>query len=225
MSLVAFCSRSLLVVSLTNYIHRITIKAMRYIIYFCVTRLWCLSWKYNYSGGGVGECIASEPLMSERNLSKNPMWILPSDVPARHQAPQGARNAVADGPAHGLVGAAPAALRAARVRQRLRELRRLMQRPNDADSLSGLKRFFIIYMYELSKGNKATPYGVFFVFLYLRLDSWLFLYFRKKMYYSFFLLYVSITKAVYNTRAHPLLFKSSFVFSPPFTHPLYSQVM
>lgn len=132
-----------------------------------MTRLWCLSWKYNYSGGGVGECIASEPLMSERNLSKNTMWILPSDVPARHQAPQGARNAVADGPAHGLVGAAPAALRAARVRQRLRELRRLMQRPNDADSLSGLKRFFIIYMYELSKGNKATPYGVFFVFFYI----------------------------------------------------------
>lgn len=146
-------------------------------------------------------------------------------MPARHQAPQGARNAVADGPAHGLVGAAPAALRAARVRQRLRELRRLMQRPNDADSLSGLKRFFIIYMYELSKGNKATPYGVFFRFFYI--FDWTLDYFFTfvKNVLLVFLLYVSITKVVYNTRAHPLLFKSSFVFSPPFTHPLYSQVM
>jgi hypothetical protein len=89
--------------------------------------------------------------------------MLSSDVPARHQAPQGARNAVADGPAHGLVGAAPATFRAARVRRRLGELGRLRDKNQmtTPDSLSSLMRQFFFFgrdFYNLSNlyCRKAT---------------------------------------------------------------------
>jgi len=97
-------------------------------------------------------------------------------VPARHQAPQGARNAVADGPAHGLVGAAPATLRAARVRRRLGELGRLRDKNQmtTPDSLSSLMRQFFFFgrdFYNLCNlyCRKATKRRLteyfFFVFL------------------------------------------------------------
>lgn len=127
----------------------------------------------------VNVSLASEPLAAQRNFClKNAVWILPSDVPARHQAPQGARNAVADGPAHGLVGAAPAALRAARVRRRLGELGRLKHKnqtttPNSLSGLIFLVEIFIIYIVERQQSD-ALP-SISFLYLYdleFALDSW-----------------------------------------------------